>query len=269
MALRQLAQARAAYLIRQWSRARSVSGAAITGAPARSHALVASVKWVARTAALTWHGAYYARFHALRLKARFGAVVSVAALFAFVALSAAASGALQHILDPYVASSDGIATLRTAIVTLGGALVGATAIAFSIVMLAVQINFARMPHGLFHRLSSDWKLLGSFAGSFFLGVSVIAASTIPNRSWASTSLLAASWATVLVLILRAQRAAPLFKTDRPKISRRFAPLTKCHALFFSEPTRIGRRRPARQSPMRSRSHAAMPSRATTKSPASR
>jgi hypothetical protein len=58
--------------------------------------------------------------------------------------------------------NDKLAIFRALVGTIGGALVGATAIAFSVVMISVQINFARMPYGLFRRLSSDLLLLGYF-----------------------------------------------------------------------------------------------------------
>ena len=37
-------------------------------------------------------------------------------------------------------------------------------------MIAVQINFARMPYGLFRRLSSDFGLLAAFATTFLLAL---------------------------------------------------------------------------------------------------
>ena len=64
--------------------------------------------------------------------------------------------------------------LRNLLATTGGALVGATAIGFSVVMIAVQLNFARMPHGLFRKLSSDIRLLGTFAATFLLAIGVSA-----------------------------------------------------------------------------------------------
>jgi len=93
------------------------------------------------------------------------------------------------------------AALRSLLGTIGGALVGATAIGFSVVMIAVQLNFARMPHGLFLRLSSDARLLGAFAGTFLLAVVVAALSIIPDAGWVALALITAAWGTLLILLL--------------------------------------------------------------------
>lgn len=96
---------------------------------------------------------------------------------------------------------DRFAALRSLLGTIGGALVGATAIGFSVVMVAVQLNFARMPHGLFIRLSSDPRLLGAFAGTFLLAVGVSTLSLIPDAEWVAFALITAAWGTLLILIL--------------------------------------------------------------------
>src|SRR5215472_5106358 len=68
---------------------------------------------------------------------------------------------LQNAVGAYF-TAERFAVLRSLLASTGGALIGATAIGFSVVMIAVQLNFARMPHGLFRRLSSDARLLGAF-----------------------------------------------------------------------------------------------------------
>lgn len=84
---------------------------------------------------------------------------------------------------------------------LGGSLVGSAAIAFSLVMFAMQVNVERMPHGLFRKFSSDPKLLGAFAGTFLLAIGVATLSLIPDRSRLAVTILIAAWGTVLILIL--------------------------------------------------------------------
>src|SRR5260370_42182500 len=125
MALHQAVQVCARYLVARLSvRGRRV-GAAMTGTPARMRVLqVSARKTIVRATAMMWQRWYYAQTYASRWMALYRAPTALAALLVGATLSAAASGTLQHILDPYVASSDGIATLRTAIVTLGGAFVG-------------------------------------------------------------------------------------------------------------------------------------------------
>jgi hypothetical protein len=104
-------------------------------------------------------------------------------------------------IESFFASADLLGALRTLFVTLGGALVGATAIGFSVVMLAVQLNFARIPHGLFRRVTSDFKLIGAFAATFLLAGLVTAFSVIPDKSWAPLAVIASVYASVAVLLL--------------------------------------------------------------------
>jgi hypothetical protein len=104
-------------------------------------------------------------------------------------------------LTAYFSGEQLLSVLRTLFVTVGGALVGATAIGFSVVMIAVQLNFARIPHGLFRRLSSDLQLLGAFALTFILAVVVATLSVIPDSSWSSAASLTAVGATIAILAL--------------------------------------------------------------------
>ncbi len=85
--------------------------------------------------------------------------------------------------------------------SLGGGLIGAAAIAFALVMFAMQTNVEKMPHGMFKRLSSDGRLLGSYIISFVLAVIVMSLSLISDPAWMTSSLLGAFWATVVILWL--------------------------------------------------------------------
>lgn len=114
----------------------------------------------------------------------------------------------SYLLAPLVQNSAGeyfnperFTALRSLLGTIGGALVGATAIGFSVVTIAVQLNFARMPHGLFLRLSSDARLLGAFFGTFLLAIVVAALSIIPDAGWVALALITATWGTLLILVL--------------------------------------------------------------------
>jgi uncharacterized membrane protein len=107
---------------------------------------------------------------------------------------------LQNAVEAYF-NAERFSLLRSLLATTGGALVGATAIGFSVVMIAVQLNFARMPHGLFRKLSSDLRLLGTFATTFLSAIGVSALSLVPDAGWSALALTAATWATLLILIL--------------------------------------------------------------------
>jgi len=90
------------------------------------------------------------------------------------------------------------AALHTMLLTLGGSMVGATAISFSVVMLAVQLNFAKIPHALFRKLSEDGRLLLLFFATFALATIICVLSVVPH-TWTSRAILLAGWAVVLTL----------------------------------------------------------------------
>ena len=100
---------------------------------------------------------------------------------------------LQSYLEPRF-TPERLSTLRSLLVGIGASLIGATAIIFSVVMLAVQLNFARIPFGLFRRLSSDVPLLACFAATFLLGVVIgVAALLPPDKSWVAPAVILSGW----------------------------------------------------------------------------
>jgi hypothetical protein len=131
---------------------------------------------------------------------RHGRAITVAAIIGSLIASFLLAPILQNVVGTYF-NTERISLLRGLLATTGGALVGATAIGFSVVMIAVQLNFARMPHGLFRRLSSDARLLGAFAGTFLLAIGISALSIVLDPRWAALALIAAAWGTLLILIL--------------------------------------------------------------------
>jgi hypothetical protein len=116
-------------------------------------------------------------------------------------LSVLAIEPLQILTKSFFADGYNLSTLKTLLAALGSALIGAAAIAFSLILFAMQVNVERMPHGLFKRLSSDRRLLGAFIASFLIAMTVAAASLIPDRTWAVPALLLATWGTVAMLAL--------------------------------------------------------------------
>jgi hypothetical protein len=132
--------------------------------------------------------------------ARNGPAAIMAALVAFLIVGFVFTHIFQAPVEAYF-NPDRFTLLRNLLGTTGGALLGATAIGFSVVMIAVQLNFARMPHGLFRKLSSDFRLLGTFAATFVLAIGVSALSLVPSASWSAVALIGAIWVTLLILIL--------------------------------------------------------------------
>jgi hypothetical protein len=104
-------------------------------------------------------------------------------------------------LEPHFATDESFGRLRSLFLTIGGSMIGATAVAFSLVMFAMQVNVERLPHGLFRKFSSDRKLLGAFGLTFLLAITVAILSLSPEISWLAVTVLAAGWGTILILIL--------------------------------------------------------------------
>ena len=94
---------------------------------------------------------------------------------------------------------------------IGGALIGATAIAFSFIMFAMQVNVERMPHGLFRKFSSDRRLMFTFITGFLLAIGIAVASLVSNPLWIAKILWGTAWAILLILsgLLYAYRRALL------------------------------------------------------------
>lgn len=108
---------------------------------------------------------------------------------------------LQNLLEGYYATDHALDGLSSLILSIGGALLGATAIVSSLVLFAMQVNIERMPHGLFRRLSADPKLLVVFASAFLLAISVTTLSTFVDQSQLAIVVLAASSGIFIILIL--------------------------------------------------------------------
>jgi len=151
--------------------------------------------------ALQWQYIYRAHYRFSLMKSRYGFLATTALLILLIMASAILAPNFQGALEPYFLADERFAGLRTLLVTLGGSLVGAAAIAFSLVMFAMQVNVERMPHGLFRKFSSDPKLLGAFCVTFLLAIGVATLSLVQDRSRLAAAILMAGWGTVLILVL--------------------------------------------------------------------
>ena len=154
-----------------------------------------------RGRALLWHRLYYVRYRFLVLVARHGASATVILLLLLMGISALWIPALQDGLEPLFPTEERLQGLRSLLVTLGGALLGAVAIVSSLVLFSMQVNVERMPHGLFRRLSADRRLLGAFAATFLLALFIAALSLMPDTRRIGAAVFSACWATTLILIL--------------------------------------------------------------------
>ena len=132
--------------------------------------------------AILWHFIYLIQLYLSKWKSRYG--VPITCLFAaiIIILSFLVAPIIQKTIEPFFQPTEKFSSLQTFFTTLGGALIGATAIAFSLIMFAMQVNVERMPHGLFRKFSTDGRLLGSFTVSFLLAIFITTMSLIPNTS---------------------------------------------------------------------------------------
>lgn len=88
-------------------------------------------------------------------------ILALGGLVGFFVLTIWGTCANQESLQAHLSSKEGYQALTSVLVGLGSAMVGATAIVFTIVLFATQTNVARMPTELFRMFSSDRRLLGS------------------------------------------------------------------------------------------------------------
>ena len=146
---------------------------------------------------------HYYRYKNWLLSKYFGhkVVVGVFVLTALAMVSWHYLPNVNMVIGPYFSDNTRFSNFQTLLITLGSALIGATAIAFSLIMFAMQVNVERMPHGLFKKFSSDSKLLGSFGVTFSLAITITLLSLLPDKTWVAFALVIAVWCVVLIFIL--------------------------------------------------------------------
>jgi hypothetical protein len=154
---------------------------------------------LARRKALLWQRLYVIRYQYLILQSRHGPIAIIGILLILFGVSTFGIPALQELLEWRFATQPQAALLRPVFLTLGGALIGAAAIVSSLVLFAMQVNVERMPHGLFRRLSTDWRLLGAFAATFVLAVAISSLSVVVAPQRAGITVFLAFWGTVAIL----------------------------------------------------------------------
>lgn len=148
-----------------------------------------------------WQSVYLLKNWLFNIKSKYGGRLGLIFLAVLMMVSAIFVPALQDYFEPYFSESKRFDSIRALFLTLGGALIGAAAIAFSLIMFAMQVNVERMPHGLFRKFSSDIKLLGAFVSTFSLAAIIAGLSLIPNQSWAAGATVTAVWGFLLIILL--------------------------------------------------------------------
>lgn len=157
-------------------------------------------KSIQRQVARRWLYVYRANYWLSLWKRRYGKILFVIVFLLILLASYYASPTLQFVLESHYATEREIERLRSLILNVGGALIGAAAIVTSLVLFAMQVNIERMPHGLFRQLSADSKLLGAFALAFLLAIGIAILSTIVSSDWLAYVVLTVLWSLVFILI---------------------------------------------------------------------
>jgi len=160
----------------------------------------------AKESLLLWHAKGWQRVYFLQnwffnVKSNYGGRLGLIFLAVLIVTSAIFFPELQSYFEPYFSEPGRLDSIRELFLTLGGALIGATAIAFSLIMFAMQVNVERMPHGLFRKFSSDVKLLGAFVATFSLAAIIAGLSLIPDKSWVAGATAATVWCSLLIILL--------------------------------------------------------------------
>lgn len=145
-----------------------------------------------------WKYYYRCRNSSLAVAPRFRLIFTILVLPILISISCLLVSEIRSGLETYFSIQDRFSGFRTLLVTLGSALIGATAIAFSLIMFAMQVNIVRMPYGVFRKLSSDTKLISSFAATFLSAIAITCFSLIPDKSWVTLATLVAMWASVFI-----------------------------------------------------------------------
>lgn len=148
-----------------------------------------------------WQHLYLGKNWIFYFKSKYAGRLGLILIGGLMMVSAISAPALQTYLEPYFSQPGRIDSFKALYLSLGGAMIGATAIAFSLIMFAMQVNVERMPHGLFRKFSSDAKLLGAFTSTFSLALIITVLSLIPDKSWVSIATLVTVWCSFLIILL--------------------------------------------------------------------
>jgi hypothetical protein len=156
---------------------------------------------------------YWLRYNANKRLLSKGWLLTIILAVIYIFISSSLLGRWHYPLEQYYADpglgETRLSSLRTLLVTIGGAFIGAAAIAFSLIMFAMQINVERMPHGLFKKFSTDMRLLAAFGSTFILAILVTTTALIPSAKYVEEVLLITFWSLLFIFftLLYAYRRA--------------------------------------------------------------
>ncbi len=107
----------------------------------------------------------------------------------------------EHQLILLFENANIIGNIRSLLLTLGVGLVGVVGIAFTFIMFAMQVNIERMPHGLFHKFSTDSQLIFNFLFLIVLAITIAILSVFIDPFHVLYACAASFWLVVAVFLL--------------------------------------------------------------------
>lgn len=148
-----------------------------------------------------WQKFYFVKNWLFSFKSKYAGKLGFVLVVGLMVVTATFIPALQVYLEPRFDYPERLTSFKALFLSLGGAMIGATAIAFSLIMFAMQVNVERMPHGLFRKFSSDTRLLGAFIATFSLAVIISGFSLIPDKFWVAGATVVTIWCMFLIILL--------------------------------------------------------------------
>lgn len=158
-------------------------------------------RYLRKFVAIVWNKFYFTEYYIEAFSKRNRVLVCFIPVLLFLSVNIYFLDNIQTLLDPYFKIKDNLSTLRTILMTIGGALTGASAIVFTLVLFTMQVNIERLPYGLFRKLSEDKKLLIAFTSTIVLAVSIVISALIPNETWVAMVLTGLLWGITVIVVL--------------------------------------------------------------------
>ncbi len=150
-------------------------------------------------AANVWRLTHVAHTSSQNATRRWGALALWLVVSALLIAALGFASRFEPVVE-WLGDKDHLPALQQFLASTGSALIGATAIAFSLILFAMQVNVERVPHGLFRRLSADVPLLASFLCTFTLAVGTAALSLVPAQVGIARSLALTAWGTAIIVL---------------------------------------------------------------------
>lgn len=121
---------------------------------------------------------------------------SILALIA-VCISLQISVANSYQFNPLIDTEQ----VSSLLLTIGGALIGFTAIVFSLLLFSLQTNIQRLRYLDFHKFSTDKKIFTQLLSCFLIAIAIAGSSLVKNQNISGQTLVIVVWLILLFIVL--------------------------------------------------------------------